>query len=138
LTEFHTKPEQLSSLTVRDAGITVNEKFNKALKLYKEKDYKEAGFIFNDIFEKDTAFVQVLFYSGLAEFEAGNYETAAEIFNKTIKDYNDYNIEAEWFLSLSYILTDQEDRSYPLLKDIAAQPNMFQDKALSLLKALED
>jgi TolA-binding protein len=136
--EYHISTPELSSLTVRDAEQTLHDKFNHAVSLYNKNEFEDAYDRFYQIYSQDTSSVQVLFYAGLAQFEAGLYDEASELFNKTVQEYNEYNIEAKWFLSLCCVMLDDLNKAEIYARELSVQDNVFREKAERLLDDLED
>ena len=70
--------------------------------------------------------------------ETKEYELAGKSFGKIIDDrYNMYIEQAEWYLSLCYVITDQEDKAIMLLEKIIDENGYYHKKARSVLRKLK-
>ncbi|MCD4794732.1 MAG: hypothetical protein K8R54_15960 [Bacteroidales bacterium] len=135
--EYHNTPYELTGIQVRNAEQDINTVFEEATFLYKQNLYEKAFIKFNTLVSDNTNFVQALFYSGLAQFEAENYNKSALIFDKVISQFDEYEIESKWYLSLAYIKTNEFSKALPYLEDIAKQKNLYQEDAKKILKQIK-
>lgn len=105
---------------------------------FQNKNYKEALNEFNDIYEKDTLNMAVLFYSGLSNIELKKYEEAIKSFNKVIKHGDSpYNEYAQWYLGLCYLQKDNVLNAKKEFEKITSNLDAFNhEKAEEILKKL--
>lgn len=136
--EYHNTPYELTGIQVRNAEQDINTVFEEATFLYKQNLYEKAFIKFNTLVSDNTNFVQALFYSGLAQFEAENYNKSALIFDKVISQFDEYEIESKWYLSLAYIKINEFNKALPFLNDISKQKSMYQEDAKEILEQINN
>ena len=81
-----------------------------------------------------------LFYLGNAFLSANQPKQAIAIFNKYLKEYDEFSIEARWYLALSYIKDGQVRQAQQQLEALAADgspANSYKSRANAILKQLE-
>ena len=135
--EYHNNPCELTGIQVRDAEQEVSSAFEEAITLYNQNLFDEAFLKFHKSATEETSFVQALFYSGLAQFEAENYSESALIFDKVISQFDEYEIESKWYISLAYIKTNEFNKAYSFLNDISKQKSMYQEDAKEILEQIK-
>lgn len=109
----------------------------KALEAYNENDYKS----FLTYFEKaDNPSKDALFLMGNAYLGIGEPLKAIPIFDKIAADSTDpHQLQAEWYLALTYLKAGNTEGCRILLEKIKAKPNHpKREKAESLLIQLPD
>lgn len=85
----------------------------------------------------------VLFYLGHAYMEAGMYKEAIQTFEQYIQQYQERAVDAKWYLSLSYLKTEQPEYATRYLKEVAStsetdsEAREYATKAKELLDELE-
>ncbi len=127
-----------SNTTFRSADNEMNSDLVQAMQFYENKNYNEALKLFESILLTDPSRVGLNFYSGISHMEIKEYELAGKSFGKIIDDrYNMYIEQAEWYLSLCYIMTDQDDKAIPLLEKIIDGNGFYQKEAGSILRKLK-
>ena len=84
----------------------MNPKFQKAISLFKKKDFDEAKNICEEILEIEPKNFDVLHLYGIISFQTKNYDLSAELISKAIK-INSNNAEAwNWaFLATGWAWT---------------------------------
>lgn len=124
-----------SNTTFRSADDGLNSDLVLAMQFYVDKDYNEALKLFESILLADPSRIGLNFYSGISRMEIKEYELAGKSFGKIIDDrYNMYIEQAEWYLSLCYIITDQDDKAIPLLEKIVNGNGYYHKEAGSILR----
>jgi tetratricopeptide (TPR) repeat protein len=136
LFERYYKPYE-SNMTFRSADNELNPDLVLAMQLYENENYNEALKLFERILQNDPKRVGLNFYSGISQMEIKEYDQAGRSFNKVIDDrYNMYMEQAEWYLSLCYIITNQDDKAVRLLEKISSDNGFFHKEAVKLLRKL--
>jgi len=83
--------------------------------------------------EKDET---VLFYLGNAYLAADMPNQAIQTFSEYQHTYREYEVEVNWYMSLSYLKTGNVPEAKKILEALAKRENRFRDQADHLLKAL--
>ena len=123
--------------TFRSADNELNSDLVLAMRFYENREYNEALKLFERILVNDPSRIGVNFYSGVSQMEIENYELAGKSFDKVIDDrYNMYIEQAEWYLSLCYIITGQDENAAHLLEKIINDNSFYRKEARSMLKKL--
>ncbi len=136
--EFHEKPYELIGIQVRNAEQEINTIFEEASELYKQSSFAPAFVKFQKLATEDITFVQALFYSGLALFEDGNYKESTQIFIQVISEFDEYEIESKWYLSLTYVKNNEFNKAIPFLEDISRQKSLYQEDAKEILEQIKN
>lgn len=127
-----------SNATFRSKDDVLNSDLLQAMKFYDNKNYAEALKLFESILQTDPGRIGLNFYSGVSQMEIKEYELAGKSFGKVIDDrYNMYIEQAEWYLSLCYIITDQDDKAIHLLEKIIEGKGFYRKEAGKILKKLQ-
>jgi tetratricopeptide (TPR) repeat protein len=127
-----------SNMTFRSADNGLNSDLVLAMQLYENKNYNEALKLFESILLNDPSRIGLNFYSGISQMETKEYDHAGKSFGKVIDDkYNMYIEQAEWYLSLCYIITNQNDKAIHLLEKITAEKGFYQKEAGKILRKLK-
>lgn len=126
-----------SNLTFRSADNELNPDLVLAMQLYDNKDYTRALELFETILQNDPDRVGLNFYSGISRMEIKEYDQAGKSFKKVVDDrYNMYMEQAEWYLSLCYLITNQDDKAVNLLEKIRNDRGYYHQEARKLLRKL--
>lgn len=126
-----------ANMTFRSADSELNSSLLTAMQLYENKRYKEALKLFEEILQTDPSRVGLNLYSGISKMEIHEYENAGSSFNKVINDkFNLYIEQAEWYLSLCYMITGQDDKAVKLLEKIVAENSFNTREAKKILRKL--
>ena len=126
-----------SNMTFRSADNNLNSSLSKAMQLYENKNFADALVLFEEILQSDPDRVGLNLYSGISRMELHEYEKAGTSFDKVINDqFNLYIEQAEWYLSLCYIITNQNDKAVQLLDKIVDNKSYNYKAAKRILKKL--
>ncbi|MBN2212623.1 MAG: hypothetical protein JW723_00135 [Bacteroidales bacterium] len=126
-----------SHITFRSADNDINTDLVLAMQFYENKNYNEALKLFESILQADPTRIGLNFYSGISQMEIKEYDQAGKSFNKVVEDrYNMYFEQAEWYLSLCYIITNQNDKAARLLEKIKSDHGFYHKEARKLLRKL--
>lgn len=110
---------------------------SKAFYAYDSKQYEEALRLFSEIYEKDKD-DYALFYKGLALMELEQFPEAVKVFEGyQTKPNSAFNSYVKWYLALSYLKTNETEKSKSLVNELIKSENPFQSQAKELLRDLE-
>jgi len=107
----------------------------EALRYFGKNDFKTAESLFGKILNSDPANFAVMYYSGISNIELGNYPKAITMFETIINDGDNlYTENAEWYLGLTLLASDNADKSEIVFQQIATTPDhYYYDEARSIL-----
>lgn len=108
----------------------------EAFQAYEQKNYKQAASLFSDLLrEKNES--GVLFLLGNSNLMLGEVTEAKENFLTLINDFDDLDLQAKWFLSLSYLKAGDEENARKILKEVGETENSYASKAQELLQQID-
>jgi hypothetical protein len=126
-----------ANLNYRSATSEVSDELKQAMHYYENKDYELAIVHFESILEKDQSKIGVNLYSGISHMEVHNYKEANIRFNKVIDHKeNAFYESAQWYLGLSYLMTDEEEKASVVLSSLAEKPGFYQTEAKKILRRI--
>jgi tetratricopeptide (TPR) repeat protein len=108
---------------------------NEAAMAYNERNYRKSIQLFKIVLEKEKD-EEALFYLGNAYLSANMPLEAISTFEAYLRDFTEYQIEAKWYLSLSYLKTGKDQKARHLLQELAetdTPENPYRDKAREIL-----
>lgn len=125
------------TLVNRSANSELTNILGDALYQYDNGNYREAITLFEEILDSDPEMMASHLYSGISFFELKEYVKAGNSFHKVI-DHNDnlYIEQAEWYLGMVYMLTDQKEKARQQFRDIKKSEGYYSDEAAKILKKL--
>lgn len=127
--EAYYQPES-SAMALRSNVLHVDQAISKGLQLYELKEYSAALDYFSQVPEN----LLGRLYSGLSHVETAAYGLAAEDFLFIIKHNDNLFIDqAEWYLALVYLKTNQKDDAVRLFSKIANDRGFYRTKAQKIL-----
>jgi tetratricopeptide (TPR) repeat protein len=136
-------PEKLFKMYYKSGetiGVTRSGNGNmvEALLLFSKNDFHAADGLFDKILNNDPRNFAVMYYSGISNIEMKNYPKAIQMFESIISDGDNLYIEnAQWYLGLSYLASENISQAGRTFKDIAATPGHFYAKdAKSILEKI--
>jgi len=78
------------------------------------------------------------FYSGIALQETGKYQNAIKEFETvTIDKDNLFTEQADWYIGLCYLQTNENRKAYKQFKRIAKKEGFYQQKAKAILRKIK-
>lgn len=111
--------------------------FEAALDLYKKSDYANAAIRFREYLKSRPQAAEAKLIYGVAEMKNNNFPAAKSSFRSIIDNADNYYIdEAQWYLALCYIRTNEKQEALTQLKSIVITNSIFRDKATKLIKKL--
>ena len=128
----------LTEVSFAYRGEPVNNKvreFQTAIDFYLSGDYIKADEIFNKELQHDTS-PELLLYSGLNKMAKNDFYVAIQLFNKLLYSSDIYTIEAQWYLALCYIKTNQKEKAKNIMGVLSKTEGIYKKNAGIILKNL--
>ena len=123
---------QRSIQSITDADFTL------ALEFYNTRDYEKAAILFNKVLENKPNDMQTVLLIGVASFEEKKYPEAKQSFGRVIDDKDNLYIDqAQWYLALCYLNTDEKDKAIKLLKTIGNESSIYKNDANKIIRGLK-
>ncbi len=127
-----------ATVSTRSVNEISNSDFNLALEYYKIHDYKNAAIYFNKVIFNEPANMHSTFLNGLSNFEISNFPEAKRSFSRVIDDNNNLFIDhAQWYLSLCYIKTDEQQKAREQLEKIGKSGSIYKKNAKQILRRIK-
>jgi tetratricopeptide (TPR) repeat protein len=115
-----------------------NADFALALEFYNTHDYEKAAIFFSKVLENNPNDMQTVLLKGIANFEEKKYPEAKQSFGKVIDDNNNLYIDqAQWYLALCYLNTNENDKAKQLLKIIGKEGGIYKNDANKIIRRLK-
>ncbi|HUX57286.1 MAG TPA: tetratricopeptide repeat protein [Bacteroidales bacterium] len=122
----------------RSVQTELNTDFILALEFYNTNDYENAAVHFKKVLECNPKDMQSVFLNGVSNFEDKKYPDAKQSFDIVINDNNNLFIEnAEWYLALCYIKTDDMEKAIQQLEIIYEEGGIYKDGAKKIIRKLK-
>jgi hypothetical protein len=135
--KFYSKYEATG--IVRSANITANKTLSEALQKFENQDYNAALNLFTEVIARDQDNMVGHFYAGVSLQETGKYQNAIKEYETVIIDKDNlFTEQAEWYIGLCYLQTNENKKAYKQFKKIAKNEGFYQQKAQSILNKIKD
>ena len=135
--KFYTKYEATG--IVRSANLTANKTLSEALQKFENQDYNAALNLFTEVISRDQNNMAGHFYTGISLQETGKYQNAIKEYETVIIDKDNlFTEQAEWYIGLCYLQTNENKKAYKQFKKIAKNEGFYQQKAQSILNKIKD
>lgn len=122
----------------RSGDALIDSKLTKALYKFNAEDYQSAIDLFSEVLSIDQNNPVSNFYSGMAYQETGKFNQALAAYGKVVQDRDNLFIEqAQWYIGLCYLQTDNRKKAYRQFKKIANSESFYSDKASAILKKIK-
>jgi TolA-binding protein len=122
----------------RSATTGTDTDFTLALEFYNKRDYERAAALFNKVLGNKPNDMEVVLLNGVSNFEEKKYPEAKQSFGKVIDDKNNLYIDqAQWYLALCYINTNETDKAKQLFKVIVKEGSIYKDNARKIIRGLK-
>jgi TolA-binding protein len=133
---FYKPYEEVSNLRSQQA--VINSDYSRALDYYNIHDYRNAAFYFSKVLSSDVKFIESTMYYGVSSYEEKNYSEAELSFKKVIdNDENLYLEDAQWYLALCYLQTNENARALSQLNLIRKSESIYRKDAGRMLRKLK-
>lgn len=117
--------------TVRGNELTTDR--TQAFQAYERKDYQTAVSGFKALLNVEEE-PGILLLLGNSNLMLGNTKEAQENFVTLINKYDDLDLQAKWFLSLSYLRSGDKDSARKILEELGETDISYASKAKELLE----
>jgi tetratricopeptide (TPR) repeat protein len=122
----------------RSANTETDADFTLAIEYYNTRDYEKAAVLFNKVLEKKPNDMQTVLLKGVSNFEEQKYPEAKQSFNQVIDNKDNlYVDQAQWFLSLCYLNTNENEKAIQLLKTIVKENGNYKNEANKIIRGLK-
>jgi len=122
----------------RSGDANLDTKLTQALHKFNSEDYEAALDLFSEVLQQDSNNPVGNFYSGVAYQETGRFNQAIESYQTVVKDKDNLFVEqAEWYIGLCYLQTDNRKKAYKQFKKIAQSESFYQEKATAVLRKIK-
>ncbi|MGD0341451.1 MAG: hypothetical protein ABSA76_07075 [Bacteroidales bacterium] len=122
----------------RSSRSTANSDYSTGLEYYNIHDYKNAALYFSKVLNTDPENMESTMFYGTSSFEVSNYPEAKKSFTKVIDNNDNLFIEdAEWYLALCYVKTNDMKKASDQLKAIKNSRSIYSRNAAKILKQIK-
>ena len=123
---------------VRSANLTTDLTLSAALQKFDNQDYDTALNLFSQVISRDQNNMVGHFYSGASLQETGKYNNAIKEFQTVIIDNDNLFVEqAQWYIGLCYLQTNENKKAYKQFKKLAKNEGFYQQKAQAILNKMK-
>lgn len=121
----------------RSSDPASNEYFTQGLEYFDTHDYKNAAFYFSKVVESEPKDMYANLLSGISNYEVSKYSEAKQSLGTVIDDKkNLYIDQAQWYLALCFLQTDEKEKSVQLLKKIKDEGGYYAKNAKGILRKI--
>jgi tetratricopeptide (TPR) repeat protein len=121
----------------RSIQSATDEDFTLAVEFYNTRDYEKAAVLFNKVLENKPNDMQTVLLVGVASFEEKKFPEAKQSFGRVIEDKDNLYIDqAQWYLALCYLNTDEKDKAIKILKTIGKESSIYKNDANRIIRGL--
>ena len=123
---------------VRSASTAANLTLTEALQKYENKDYKAALDLFSEVISRDQNNMAGHFYAGISLQETGKYLNAIKEYETVIVDKDNlFTEQAEWYVGLCYLQTNENKKAYRQFNKIAKKEGFYKQNAQAILNKIK-
>jgi TolA-binding protein len=112
------------------------EKRSEAFQAYERGEYQRASILFTQLLKEQNE-SSVLFLLGNSNLMIGKVREAQENFVTLIRDFDDLDLQAKWYLSLSYLKSGDTENARKILKELGETEVSYASKAKELLEKVD-
>lgn len=132
------KPYEVVSNSRSDELTLTPDYYKLAVEYYNIRDYRNAARYFNMVLENDPENMQTELLNGISNFENQNYPAAKGSFVKVIDDNDNFYIDqAQWYLALCYLKTDEPEKAVEQLAIIGKSKTVYRKEARKIMRSLK-
>jgi hypothetical protein len=122
----------------RSASMINDKTMSEALQKIDNKDFRTAISLLQEVIERDQNNMVGHFYSGVSLQETGKYKSAIDEYQTVMIDKDNLFIEqANWYIGLCYLQTNENKKAYTQFKKIAENGGYYQLKAQAILRKMK-
>jgi hypothetical protein len=109
---------------------------SEAFQAYEANDYQKAALLFTEL-NKQKQEAGILLLLGNSNLMIGNISEAERNFTTLSRDFDEYDLQAQWYLSLCYLKMEDVERARAILNELGNTEVIYADKAKELLKEVD-
>jgi tetratricopeptide (TPR) repeat protein len=122
----------------RSATPEVSSLYSEAIIYYNNRDYEKAAQSLEQLLSTDQGNMEYRFQLANSYMGMQSYPEAGKSYLKVVEDNNNLYIEdAQWYLGLCYIMTNDNDKAKNQLELIAASESRYQKESKKLLRKIK-
>ena len=122
--------------TVRSSQTTPSTQRVEAFQAYEQGDYQKAARLFTAL-NKEKPEPGILLLLGNSNLILGNLKEAENNFITLRKDFDELDLQAQWYLSLCYLKSGDTKRARAILNELGGTEVTYAEKAKELLKKVD-
>ncbi len=111
--------------------------YSAGIEKYRKGDYTGALYHFGLAMKADEKATGTKFYYGITSLALGDFRSAEEYLDELAGTELDFGKDAQWYLGLAYLRTDEREKAIQCFKQLASSPGYYRDKALKILRRLK-
>lgn len=112
--------------------------YSEAINYYNNEDYKKAAESLEALLSNDQGNMEYRFQLANSYMGMESYPEAGNSYLKVIADDNNLFIEdAQWYLGLCYVMTDDNEKAIKQMNLIAASESRYKKEAKKILRKIE-
>lgn len=124
--------------TSRSQQAAVNDDYSRGLEYYNIHDYRNAALYFGKVVSSDRKYIESTMYYGVSKYEEKNYPEAVQKFRVVTDDGdNMYMEDAQWYLALCYIQTNEKELAVKQLDMIRRSESIYSKQAGKILRKMK-
>ncbi|HLT80935.1 MAG TPA: tetratricopeptide repeat protein [Cyclobacteriaceae bacterium] len=108
----------------------------EAFRYYDHGDYATAASLFDEMLGQETG-PDLLLLSANAHLAAGNTRVAEQHLTTLIRDFDDYDTPAKWYLGLCYLKQGDVDKARTVLEELGQREVFYTGQAKELLQKVK-
>lgn len=125
---------QAEEMEYKDVNIPYIDYIEKTMRVFGKADYKKTLTRTEIILQTYPDDINALFYSGLCQYNLGQYDAAMDRFYKVLNhNYSNFNEEAEWYLALSYLAKGEKSKAKSIFEMIVKNDSYYSKQAKAYL-----
>jgi len=133
--KFSTRFEGISPS--RSLESITNDDYKTGLDYYNIHDYSTAASYFSKVLKNNPADMESTMLYSVSKFEEKDYPVAKQSFTTIVDNNSNLYIEdAQWYLALCFIQTDEQDRAIEQLNMIINSESIYRKEARKVLKKI--
>lgn len=114
-----------------------NNDLDLAMEYYSAHDFKNAAILFSKVVISNPKDMQSTLLNGISNFENKEYPEAKQSFGNVIDDNNNLYIDqAEWYLALCYLNTNELVKAKQLFEAIKQEEGVYKNDARKILRKM--
>lgn len=122
----------------RSADVAADQTLSMALQRFNDREYDAALLLLEDVISRDQNNMVGRFYTGVSLQELGKYQKAISEYETVITDKDNLFVEqANWYIGLCYLQTNEDKKAYKQFKKIAKEDGFYQLKAEAILRKMK-